>query len=144
MVGEVRKAPVIVRRQLFCTDSIFFKCVCAAFSNVSDPYSKMGLMTVVYSFVSVCLSPPQSVPMRALSRLALLVALVVACVICCLNVKCLSNTIPRNLAVSLNGMSVVPSWSGLSCVMLYRPKTMHCVFCGDRCRLSVASLSVVF
>lgn len=56
--GEVRKAPVMILRLLFCIVSSFLRYVCGAFSNTIEPYSKIGLMSDVYNFVNVFLSPP--------------------------------------------------------------------------------------
>ena len=62
--------------------------------------------------------------------------LFVMSVLCYLNVKCLSNVMPRNFAVSLKGMSVLLIDRGLVSLSLHHPKTMHCVFCGESSRLS--------
>lgn len=108
-VGEVGKAPVMVRRHWFWTLSSFLRCVGAAFSKVMEPYSRMGLMSDVYSVVSVALSPPHCVPVRALRMFVRFSALPVMSVMCCLNVKCLSKVMPRNLAVSAKGICVLLS-----------------------------------
>ena len=46
-MGDVRNAPVIVRRQLFCIVSSFLRCDGATFSKVIEPYSIIGRMIVV-------------------------------------------------------------------------------------------------
>jgi hypothetical protein len=109
---------VHIRRHVFCSVTSLFKVELDAVRNSSNPYSILGLISVLYILNNVVLLAPHRCPVILRSRFILLLVLFIMLLTCGFQVSCWSKVSPRNFAV-LAVVIVFPFMSMLTVVFLF-------------------------